>query len=74
MTIESTWLRAIIIGGGFAALPLTVDIGSGSIVPNEAACQESTTCCPELGSLCCPSGGDTCHENYYDKGTGSCKS
>ena len=74
MSARSTWLRVLILGGGVASLPLTIDAASGAIKVNEACAQNGGgTCCFQGGSICYPPGclGDSCavYEAYWSSET-----
>lgn len=57
-------LLAVIIGGGFAAAPVSASGQDGQFGVTEA-CAEGGTCCKEQGSHCYPNGCSTlaCMEN-----------
>src|SRR2546423_325930 len=76
VSARSTWLRVLILGGGVASLPLTIDAASGAIKVNEACAQNGGTCCFQLSSICVPPGCvlDYCmqHDSYWQDGPGPC--
>src|SRR2546423_12852399 len=76
MGARSTWLRVLILGGGVASLPVTIDAASGSIKVNEACAQNgggSGMCCPQIILICFPPscGPQPCgppHHLWYRRG------
>ncbi len=57
--LNSRWLKALVVAGGIAALPLTLGGASGIVSINTACATgggEGGTCCMETASHCYPNG------------------
>lgn len=55
----ATLAKAIVVAGGLAALPFTINSATGRIEPNTLNCEEGGKCCPEPQALCYPTGCST---------------
>jgi len=72
MSRKPIWLRALVAAGGLLAVPLTINLSTATVRPNDALCVGGT-CCPEQKSTCYPDGcssGWCNEENAYWRSDG----
>lgn len=61
-----TLAKALVVMGGLATFPITINTTTGRLVASNLNCQDGDKCCPEYKSVCLGCGDPSCMvADYY---------